>query len=470
MQRNKKGPQKTIQNKKPKEYVPREVTVLSGYKKLQFQKSVKSLKAAKEQKLQAQTEKSIQEHENLQSIMKKIKKIRQIDTKKTITEEATPTSDQFRSNFTTSPNSTVPAKKVSTFRKHPSLHYKGLLLNLDPKTPKASYKAHFTYPPTKLKKRLQIAIQKKSKPMLTGAEMAAMSDRDLERTFIQEKTLDSNLLLLESEFNVNLAGNNNNTLDNESLDSDMADIGEDANNGVQFKEFSWKTKPDRVLLKTKGRMLEGSQRQNLFRDFEIGSYGRFDIGARGDKVINGDKEIWNILGSYVDYVLMDPMEKGEREHRLVVVEHLVNHVLVSYDVDPKVSFDRKNNKEQIGLGEGEEIPNEIQEEEGSGSEQDEEGSDEEYQNRNLDDEEFDPKTEDPSNINKNKGFTAGRVLILTPYKIDCYNLVGVIIEMIESLNKARGRKTPKIHQLDKFTEEFSGEETAFEDNFRIGIS
>lgn len=250
----------------------------------------------------------------------------------------------------------------------------------------------------------------------------------------------------------------------------MADIGEDANNGVQFKEFSWKVKPEKILLRTKARMLEGSQRQNLFRDWSVGSYGKIDPGAKGDKVVVGDKEIWNILGSYVDYVLMDPMEKGERENRLVVVEHLVNHVLVSYDVDPKVSFDRKNKKEQIGAGGGEEIPNEIEEEEDFEAEGDEEGSDEEYQNRNLDDYEFDAKTEDPSKIPKNKGFTAGRVLILTPYKIDCYNLVGVIIEMIESLNKARGRKTPKIHQLDKFTEEFSGEETAFEDNFRIGIS
>ena len=195
MQRNKKGPQKTIQNKKLKEYVPREVTVLSGYKKLQFQKSVKSLKAAKEQKLQAQAEKSIIEHENLQSIMKKIKKIRQIDTKKTITEEATPISDQFKSNFTSDAPSTLPKTKTSTFRKHPSTHYRGHPLTLVPSLHTPTYKPHFTYPPLTLKKRLQIAVPKKSKPTLTGAEMAQMTDRDLERTFIQEKTLDSNLLL-----------------------------------------------------------------------------------------------------------------------------------------------------------------------------------------------------------------------------------------------------------------------------------
>jgi len=61
---------------------------------------------------------------------------------------------------------------------------------------------------------------------------------------------------------------------------------------------------------------------------------------------------------------------------------------------------------------------------------------------------------------QNKGFTRGRVLIVCPYKVDCFNIVATMIDMVNTSVIAKGKKPQENHKFAQFETEFFGEDTS----------
>lgn len=426
----------------------REVTILSGLKRQQVQSSSKKKKQEKEARVKKQLDKQQKDKEELNDIVKKIHK-----TKSEIFDVNNASSDNFlKSQFTEETGKDAASESGGkTFRKLPQATYKGSEIDVDltENLAESCYTPHFDLETTKLKKSLTI-----KKDKVRSIKDTSEHDNNLlkhnEKDFGKKKSgpMFNTSNLLEEDYAVTL-GN----LEDDDQDLDREDI----NNGITFKNFEWKEKWKRNMYKTKNRMYEGLER---LKNFGVKS----QFGVKLTKQVNPDmvipqeyhkdEHVLGLLNKYVDYVMVDPQERNSENYRNLVIEHIMNHIQKNREIEA-------NNSRQYNA------KKELDDIDPQNSELEQDHSDS-ISNEFCDDRDL-PDVELKSDLEQHKGFTRGRVLVVCPYKVDCYNMVATIIDMVNASVIAKGKKPKTNFKLQKFQEEFFSEDTSFDDSFRLGI-
>ena len=466
-------------------------SIQSGCKSLKFQQPKKS-KIDKQNRIKKRIAAKEAEKEQMDEIVKKIDKIRgQNSLQSTNTTQQT-TKDLFESSFKNQENpKTETTSSIMKFRKKPSSQFKGSLLKTNYDLVSDNYQIHFIYPISKQKKHLTIDNSRND-----NKEEEDELEYEKKQEQISERNWNKEVLgplvsetLLKCDYNATLAT---------GLDEDELGLEDEINNGVSFQDFKWKALPEKKVYRNKGRMLECMEKLKSYEDYQFMTgkrstkIGSFDATADvEDAKIN--EELQSVLSSYVDYMIFDPEENQMTENRNTVQDHCVNHVIRSYEIDQEkideqddmdVEGQEEEQQEENleGLGDGDNKDLAMDEESESVMDQEdpniqyeayEEG--EEYSVHDSEDDEDDEQgydengDEQEDKIAKNKGYTRGRVLIMTPYKQDCYDIVTSIISLVHSAPHVT-KKMKKIMNLDKFVEEYSSEDHAFDDDFRIGVS
>ena len=428
----------------------KEVTVLSGLKKHQSQHSTKKAKLEKEARIKKLKQAKQDKKEQLDDIVKKIHKT------KNMMNEVSGSSSAFKSQFTDKGSSDHKVESQGkNFRKMPQSSYKGteIDVNFSEELAENCYTSHFDHETSLLKK--QMSIQKE--------QIKILQESNEDEKNIDKKASDQ-VFNTNNQFEEDYGATLGNLIEDE-IDFDQ----EELNNGVSFKDYMWKEKPKRNMYKTKTRMYEGIERTNNFGEknqFAVKQTKKINPDMVIPQEYEKDEHMQNLLNKYVDYVMVDPQERNSENYRNLAIEHIMNHILKCKEVDAD-NFQKYNERKKLTeIQDEQKHPAENQDE--LTNELEEDASDSKSNEMQDDNRDLDNIQEDLE-FEQNKGFTRGRVLIVCPYKVDCFNIVATMIDMVNTSVMAKGKKPQENHKFAQFETEFFGEDTSFDDSFRIGI-